>query len=378
MDTRLNKVLVICLFILFFLLSDIYYQAVGRIFDYIAILIFLGMWVFNFHSFRSFQRSYIVSASLLLVFIVFPWLLMGVLNESVLASAALLIGLAFVFPLSYYFTCCGLRSSVEKSVNLLILLNALVLLGTYLTYHIFGVFFDIPSIFGSIESRALNVPLNYFRPSGIYQEPNAYCTVMFSLLAACSFMEKRSRAVEILGIITIALTKSLWGMGSILLLVYLLYGIRGLRNTAIVVITLFYTATLSTDISIDSIAERSVTVSRVVNLSDDPSRQARYGDVENVSFNIFFFIGHGVDSKNFQSLAANGIAFMIYCFGFIGSIIVFVYLLALNRANHKHMLAIVFLLSTYPLFSYMYFWFWLGITLAFIRSSPKIRTIASA
>ncbi len=349
-----------------FLFSDFYYVGVGRPFDYLVIFI-----LFARLRFRYDQLTFpiIAKEAFVLLLIVFPWLYAGLFNGSVLGVAAIAVGLCLVFPVFYYVVANGLSLIVENNIKLLVFLSSIILLAQTIIFYLFEVVVDFSGLIGSIESRGYNEKLNYFRPSGLFQEPNSYCAALFSLLVISSYFKKRNKFIEILGIITIIMTQSLWGFGAVFLLVCLLYRARGVCVLlAGLALTYFY-ITYICGLDISALKDSSVTIDRIVNLSADPSRQARYGSVDNFNFDLFFFIGHGIDTDDFQNLAANGLAFMIYSFGLLGSFFVFAFFVFLCRFDFKVLLATIFLLTTYPLFSYMYFWAWLGIVLAFRAKS---------
>jgi hypothetical protein len=166
------------LIIAVFTFSDIYFVGVGRVFDYIvlaSIILFIAFCDFSI-SRRSFSSSVLLSA------ILFPWLLVGGINGYYLASAAVLVGALIVFPF--------FQSNVERqsdtfhsALKYAVVINIIMLVTQTYLFYFHGFFFDIHTIIGSIESRGFNESLRYFRPSGFFQEPNAYCAVMFCLLS---------------------------------------------------------------------------------------------------------------------------------------------------------------------------------------------------
>lgn len=353
--------------IFLFLLSDFYFVGIGRLFDYVAIVFLLIFFVLKSSVIR---RDSLFKKSLVLSCMIAPWAFFGaIFNESILAAGAMLTGIIFIFPLSYGLTNCKFRYPIENQINLLIAISSLLLMMQVLVYYGTGIFIDMPGIFGATQSRGLNQDLNYFRPSGIFQEPNAYCAVMFCLLSACSFFRQRNSFIEFLGIFTIILTQSLWGFGAVLVLIYVLYGTRWLAIAVGSFAALMTLIVIVTGINLENIADASITFDRIININADPSRQARFGSFENVQLDFFLFTGHGIDTLNFQSIAANGFAFLLYSFGVSGSLILALYFIYLVRGDNKLLITIGFLLTTFPLFSYMFFWSWLAIIISLFRTS---------
>ena len=362
----------ICFLVLFlnFLLSDFYFLGVGRVFDYVAIAILLIWYALNVD---YFGMGGIFGKSILFLIILAPWLLFGGLyNGSILAAIAIAVGMGLIFPISYQLFSRQLRHIVERQIILLIGISAFVLIIQFLAFHCVGVYMDITGSFGAIESRGLNEALNYFRPSGMFQEPNAFCTVMFSLLSTCSYFHSRSLRIEVAGIFSILISQSLWGFGAALLLIYLLYGFRWLVVVGGACSVLATLAFITSGVSLQELTSLSVTLNRIININDDPSRIARLGSLDNIQLDFLFLLGHGVDTLNFQTLAANGLAFLMYCFGVIGTAVLGLFLVFMVRANFKILLVAGFLLTTFPCFSYMFFWMWLAILLALYRTYPKV------
>lgn len=360
-----NFLVLFCLF----LLSDFYFQGIGRPFDYLGIFILLALYILKSNPYRM---SAIFGKSFVLLSIIAPWMFLGVFfNDAVLAVGAILLGIGLIFPICYELFGNELRAVIERQVCILIAISALILFMQASIYYSTGLFVDVPGTFGSIDSRGFNEGLLYFRPSGMFQEPNAFCTAMFCMVSTCIFFKKRIVYIEMAGIFSIIFTQSLWGFGGAVILIWLLYGLRwlGIFVAGLSLLAILFSVT--SGINLQDLADTSVTVSRIINIEDDPSRQARFGGADNVQFDMLFLLGHGVDSLNFQSIAANGLAFMLYSFGLIGLIAIFLYLVILSRMNIKILFIVGFLFTTFPVLSYMFFWCWLAIILALAQSEAS-------
>jgi hypothetical protein len=348
--------------IFIFLLSDFYYIGFGRPFDYIGILFIIILYTLRPN---LFNKNIFLNLASSILLIISPWIIVGFLNDNYLAAAVFLFGSVIVLPLFYSLENINFLKKVEAKLILITLISIIALTIQSLTYYVFNSYIDLHQFFGSIESRGLNIELNYFRSSGFYQEPNAYCTVMFCLLSLCMFFSKRNYYLEILGILSMLFTQSLWGFGGAIILVYLLYGFKNFLKFLSSVFLFFTVLYFIFQDYINNIMDQSVTFNRILNIENDPSRVARYGTYDNVNFDIFLIIGHGIDTQNFQVFAANGMAFLLYAFGVIGFFILLIFILFITRFNIRILLSIGFLLTTFPQFSYIFFWTWLGLMLAF-------------
>lgn len=106
-----------------------------------------------------------------------------------------------------------------------------------------------------------------------------------------------------------------------------------------------------------------ITVTRMLDLDLDPSRHARYGLTENINLNFHFFLGSGINTSDFQSFfGANGYSFAIYSFGLLWTI-GFLMAIYFNSSAHrlKVVVAVLFAMTTYPLFTYLFWYAWLAL-----------------
>jgi hypothetical protein len=188
--------------------------------------------------------------------------------------------------------------------------------------------------------------------------------------------------VDYFGWGTMILTQSLWGFGAALVLFWLMIGTK---RFILLVLPLGVLAAIlfsSLIVAFMDYSENSIAMTRLLNIADDPSRRARYGSIENIIVDEFLLLGHGVDTSNFQSIGANALAFLVYCFGIAGIALLVVWGVAIQKISATHAILIGFIFTTFPLFSYMYFWVWLGLLLALnkgkahnSRLSPSISKV---
>ncbi|WP_334118226.1 hypothetical protein, partial [Limnobacter sp.] len=221
----INSTMTFIAMISMFLLSDIYYPGTGRVFDYLGLLISITITASLINTKTDFNSHF---KKLLPIIIIFPWIIAGtIFNGAILASFAMITGAAIIYPLfNLLHEIPSIRKMIERQINYLIITSSLILIFQTTYYFTTQIYIDFPQLFGSIESRGLNEQLGYVRFSGLFQEPNAFCTTMFCLLSLCKFSTTRKQWIEILGILSIFTTQSLWGFGAGLLLIWILFGIR--------------------------------------------------------------------------------------------------------------------------------------------------------
>jgi hypothetical protein len=341
-----------------FLLSDLYYEGIGRPFDYLGIAA-AALWLTLGP--RGPQVSRAWSMALPLVVIVAPWCITGAINGYVLSSLAIFVGALIVYPFGLSSQNYVDEKTIAKSINIIIAVGVSFLYFQIVYFYVIGNFVDFTDIMGSRQSRGFNESLSYFRASGIFQEPNAYCAVMFCLLSIVSTLRFRSLFVELAAISSMILSQSLWGIVGSIVVLWLLYGAKRAAIIAGASSIVLVIAALITHFPVEDFLETSVTFSRITNIQDDASQQGRYGDFENIKYGIDTLIGNGVDTSNFQEFGANGITFLIYSFGILGTVCLSLYFIIAVGVQARILIPLLFIITTYPPFSYMYFWFWLGL-----------------
>jgi hypothetical protein len=252
-----------------------------------------------------------------------------------------------------------------------------------ITYYILGTYLDYSSYFGSIESRGVNENLAYFRPHGIFQEPNGYCTAMFCLLALTNYFIVRRKSIEYIGLLSMFLSLSLWGIVAAILLLICLNVRFSFKQ--FVMLSTFLAIFVYAFSSIDWVllADNSITLTRILNVGDDASFDQRSGGMSILAtgLDISFLWGFGVNTDSFQEVyGANGLSFLVYSFGAIGTCFLFITISVMLRFSLLPLLFLAMLLTTYPPFSYMYFWLWLGmlIVIASHRSKFIYKNLAQA
>lgn len=292
-------------------------------------------------------------------------------------------------------------------------------------YYVFDYNLDIVRYFGGISNRGLIKEIYSFRPSSIYQEPNALAVGLLFILTLAviipskDLLKNNNKSSEILltqknesqendsllfiysniknnlnFIILMALaiffTASLWGIlisvGTFIILFFILLFNKNSLNQLVrnsVFVFILFGSTIFSFIQISNKTFRTtyiILLKRFNNLGNDPSAIQRYGIGDYFSELSFkeLLIGHGTTTTEgtFQYLlGANGFSFIVYSVGFIGIAIIFAIVFnALYRYRNKkfsNFLKIYFLeifliaslSSSYPMFTYALFWVWFAVSI---------------
>lgn len=350
-----------------FLMSDFYYVGLGRPFDYISIVLLI--FLLNRISFRFLMNSFFIIAVPLFAITIFG-LAVGLFSNNVVLSIGIITGILVVYTVSYSLARVEKIEVIEDTVYIILSISMSLLFYQFFYFYLFDGYIDYSGYFGSIDSRGYHTSLEFFRPHGIFQEPNGYCTAMFSLLALCRFFKNRRKIIENIACLTMIMSLSLWGIvGAVLLLLVLNSSL--VSKYAVVILMSFCIFFLSIDfLDLIDAADTSITMDRFINFQEDASIEGRLGGLRNIGWNFNFLFGYGIDEVGFQNrYGANGFSFLLSSFGLISSLLILVYFIWVTKYSIYPLLFISFLLITFPLFSYVYFWIWLGILVAICRNN---------
>lgn len=348
--------------ILVFIFSDFYYDF-GRLFDYLYIVILLFFLIET----KKINSKFYIGISLIF-FLLSPWIIYGFFNGNSLISIAVITGLFVVFPLSFstfhFFKSEIIKSILEKTI--IILISTMLI--QIFSYYIFDYYLDFSSYFGSIKSRGDN-NLLLFRPHGITQEPNAFSVLMLCLVYLYSKFKVVNIKLVLISLVTVVFSLSLWGV----IMAPLFYLITLRKNISIRSnILLFFGAMILINYFINSdLASSQEIISRLDFSQQDSSRDARYGGLTNFIQSSDFIFGEGINSNLFQIYGANGIAFFLNSFGLIGCLLIIIIIIIQKELKNMDIIFLIFIFSSYPIISYMYFW----VTLALLIYLNKIKCV---
>lgn len=341
-----------------FLFSDFYFNRVGRVFDYFFLFLIIIFAAFGHPRIAKKKKT----STIFILVLILPSLIIGSLSGSLLLASAIFSGLLVGYLLGGAYA-ERYTTELDFALRFVIIVSISYFVLQLLLQRLFNIYLDVHMLVGSIQSRGLNEDLGYFRPSGLFQEPNSFCTVMFCLISARAIGLRKVDWTVPLGLMSMIVSMSLWGIGAACLLWVLIYGYRRSAIWIAVCFMLFMGFLSFNGSSIDKVVSDSITIQRVLNIEEDSSRQARFGKISNyINYKDAVF-GSGVSNDKFQDIAANSYGFLIYSFGFVGVFGFLVWLFCFERANFRVFFVVAFVFSTFPQFSYMYFWLWLALIL---------------
>lgn len=390
-------------------LSDFRVNAV-RIFDIAAILLtflFIFCTKQKLNKLRDLSRY---QKAIPFFIVIFLWSLYGYLNFHHRSSLAIIL-LSAIFLLLFVFTENNLKNTnlIGKYLTFIVLFHILAFFIQYLGFILFHIVIDYQIPFGYISRIFPEDSSNVLRASGILQEPNSYCVNIF-LLLICYLTTNFSRVVFFLGILTMVLSGSLWGLAVAFFLILIFftstysnfYSLRFLffKLVPLLVILIFFSSTYFY-FTKPSHMEMPNIYYRIKNIRGDPSFVERFrksnlnnnifDSYENGSFTLGYFvnnksdlfvkmIGEGFSTHYFQlGLPANTFSLLLKSFGYFGifSLILSFFYLISNLSIGKISFVsayLVIIFTSYPILTYYIFWislFYLIVNLSINKNNEK-------
>lgn len=347
------------LFILFFF-WDFYSRTLEiRVLDILGIFLafsFTGYQLLksrNLNGFlRKFNRAEVAIVTLLVI---------SLLIRIDIASIKTIIGILLGISVFYIY------KNITISV-LIIKILLLVHLGAFfLQFFVFQIFGSVINFhfMSDLAMRIYHKDLNILRVSGLFQEPNSYSWASFMLLILIMRMQLRFIVVKVLLVVSILISQSLWGI--IACVFYLGYeGFRkqkALTGVFVLVVTMF----LLLEFTHTTNMLGDFTKNRIVNVKSDESIRLRYlvlFDYLAETDKKHLVFGQGFNMFRASKLSgANGVSFVIYSVGFIGFFVLLIFMLVKGKNYYRLMPFILLSISSYPMFTYFFWWAWLAIML---------------
>lgn len=249
---------------------------------------------------------------------------------------------------------------------------------------------DFQNLIG--QKSRLIVNEDHMRAAALFQEPNSYSLNLF-MLASVAILWWNNRVLVLLAAFTMILSESLWGLGAGLVLIFmgemqrqhswrrltyaltitfvflgtLFYGYLWIYKNPISDVPYFYMRMKSLLVDDGSVQERYFRNTCV--RADRPGQM----NVAPEKYMTSLLIGDGLSTIHFQQcLPVNGISFLSKSFGAAGMILLLAGIaIALAGlpvgAKLFFVMAIGFSFTSYPLVTYVFFWFWLPTLFGLIR-----------
>ena len=352
-----------------FSLWDFYFFQYGRIFDYLGLIAIIIYYLLTVKKMPTIVPR--VSQFMMVNSIIFlPCAIIGIYNEQLITVAAFLVGAYLVFP----FFCAGMRkidyNKFIKWYNSILVVHLFFFFLQFFSYYLFNYVIDYHAYSGLIGARTFNEELLFFRASGLFQEPNSYCVTIYLLLfIRALFSKKPFDLIALISLTSIFLSESLWGYGALLVYCSLFSSTAKSRIIMLMVFIVVGMAVLLIPDLVGLIISPT-TVIRLSDVSGDPSAEGRYMAGQERGYLSDFVVGHGISTYGFQWIfGANALGFYVSSFGIIGLILWFLSLYNLVPSSKiTFLIGVIFAMTTYPLFTYMFWWAWIGMATGIDRA----------
>lgn len=356
-----------------FMLWDYYIPAAGgKVLDYLGIAI-LVLSLMPRVAFGDWRPLAITSTHFLFLLTLLPLLALGIVRGGFLTSAAFLLGCLFVY--SVYFNEDIDYQFVYRQMGWLIVLCLIPFYIQFATFWLTGYLINYHAWIGAADPRVLVGAL--IRAGGLNQEPNGFCLTLLMLNAVRLFCPKPGRDYLLpISLVTLVVSQSLWGIGAaiFLMLCWIYMSEAKVRRVPIVLpVTAGIVGLAALLIDWPTILElvfSEFTATRLLDIANDPSAQQRFTGSGGFAVDLRFFVGHGPSTLDFQDyLGINGISFYVYGFGLVGYLLFLAFVFRVSGGQAIIKVAMVVLaMSTYPLFTYAFWWAWLAIL---VKANPE-------
>lgn len=348
----------------------------GRVFDYIGIVLIFTYLVFKFVKIENFGALRFNRVHALVMMAIFPSVMVAYFQGEWLAATAFLVGSLFVY--GFFSSASYSLDKLHNQIGWLIFIELLFFFFQYVAFTLFGSVVDYHSYFGALNSRIFNEETGYFRAAGLFQEPNSFCLMLFMLNILHIFSRNgKSDMLLFSSLVAMFLSESLWGFGAILILLMVRAGLFSLNGVwlplllSVTGLASFVLVVFMSSPSLFATIVNPITVARIFDIGNDPSFKARFVGDTDVVLDGHLLVGNGLSTEFFQSfLGANAISFYIYSFGILGLLLFLGWIMATTKKGRLEIAVIIlFAMTSYPLFTYVFWWAWLSILI----QSRKIR-----
>ena len=318
-------------------LNEFYILNLGRIFDFV--IYFLTFLIFIFQA-----KKLKINQALFPLLIIY-FILGSVINSQFRLSFALIMGLFLFIAFDY--------EAITKSFFFKVLsLHICFFLLQILLFYLFNYHLSIADFFSRYldTSRNLNSDLNFYRPSGLYLEPNAFCVnILFLLIIGNKFIKDKHIYVSALVMI---LSLSLFGIASGIMIAFYTYFIDKRKLSLKKLSIGFFILTGFLILFIKYIDyENTITYGRILSISEgnDASYDARFNSGE-TSLSDFIFPKFLDFELYHTATGINMFSVIIYSLGFLG-IILLSYMTKKSLKDRKTFFMLLVFFS-YPYIAY--------------------------
>jgi len=332
------------------------YYAFGlKFFDIAAI----GIATFCIIFLRSINLKSILSARVLffLLFFMFYALIGFVVSGDFKSFLGFIFGIIFFALICMYFS--------VKDINKYSYWILVTLVSTFFVQFFSSLILVDPINYHAIigELPRLQNDLGY-RTAGLYLEPTSYCAMTF-IIISIRFLNNHFGRWEAIGILTIFLSASLYGL-FVALTLLMMWALQSKQFKKLVLYSgvLLIACFLLNSIFAESILSphlQFLLFERLSSITTDASVLVRYGITLDESSFAQLIFGSGLSTPNSGAIGSSGFAYLIGGVGFLGFLIFLTLLANLFRARLSLIITSIFviLMSSYY-WTFMAFWLWLA------------------
>lgn len=338
---------------IFFCIScfDLYYYGIGRVFDYLAFVFLLCI----------LNISDIIKNIKLLIALVTPFIFGILFFQDIKALLGILFGISF--GVLFYCFCDKTSRNTDKYIIGVLLFFIFAFFVQFIAFKFLNTYIDLAGFLSSIPSRNYIPSIDFFRASGLFQEPNSYAVFCYFaitvLLYGVRYYDFTRDVVLILLIMTMAMSNSLFGIIAfpVLCILALVNKVRrSVIAIGLMVLALTYNVWLE-----------SVTISRFIDIKSESSIQerligAKFLNQMATEQTVFeLLLGNGFKNIGFQvQYGTNSFSYLLYNCGVFGllSFLAIIYKIDKSKFKQKTGLVLFFFINA-PYFTYAIFWFWL-------------------
>jgi hypothetical protein len=312
----------------------------------------------------------------LILLIFFISLLIGFVNNNFYIYIPTLIGTL----LGPFFLFLFIKISPDKYNKLYTALQKVIithLLFFYIqltAFYIFGYQIDFLYLITGENSRndAFGVISEFFRPSGLLNEPATYSLFIFAFSIIYFLLKKKVDILLFLAILTLLLSFSASGILLFLFFIAFIFYKTIIKNFPLLLSTLFFIIIILSQFNFSENIFYKYFQSRFDNgLDTDGSTSQRYTGALDVFYNsklynIIFGFGIGHTPQNVDTAVGSGLTAQLISFGYLFNFflsLIFTYLFISNKVKLQNILIFIILLFTTMTYNNFHYWLFLGLIL---------------
>ena len=321
------------------------------------------------------EKKYLIPL-LLILLIFFISLLIGFVNNNFFIYAPTLLGtllgpfLLFLFIKVKHDNYYKLFIALQK-----VIFTHLIFFYTQLiAFYIFGYQIDFLYIVTGENSRndAFGIISDFFRPSGLLNEPATYSLFIFAFSIFYFLIKKKIDLLLLLAILSLILTFSASGILLFIFFTFFIFykiiikNISFLLSTTIIILIIISQFNFSENIFYKYFQSRFDN-----GLDTDGSTSQRYTGALEVfynskMYNIILGFGIGHTPQNVDTAVGSGITAQLISFGYLFNFLlslIFIYLFISNKVKLQNILIFFILLFTTMTYNNFHYWLFLGFIL---------------